>query len=176
MSKMGISCVSSYRGAQLFETIGINSDIINLCFKNNISRIEGAGFKDIENDLEKNKRYSLQVSEGIKKGGLLKFTADGEYHDYNPDVVKTLQACVTSGEYEDYKKFSTLVNSRDPSFLRDLFNVKDKNSIPIEQVESSNKILKRFDTAGMSLGALSPEAHEALAIAMNAIGGRSNSG
>jgi glutamate synthase (NADPH/NADH) large chain len=173
---MGISCVSSYRGAQLFETIGINSDIINLCFKNNISRIEGAGFKDIENDLEKNKRYSLRVSEGINKGGLLKFTADGEYHDYNPDVVKTLQACVTSGEYEDYKKFSTLVNSRDPSFLRDLFNVKDKKSIPIEQVESSNKILKRFDTAGMSLGALSPEAHEALAIAMNTIGGRSNSG
>ena len=176
MSKMGISCVSSYRGAQLFETIGINSNVINLCFKNNTSRIEGAGFKDIENDLKKNKKYSLKTSEGINKGGLLKFTAEGEYHDYNPDVVKKLQACVTSGEYEDYKKFSTLVNSRDPSFLRDLFNVKHKNSIPIEQVESSKKILKRFDTAGMSLGALSPEAHEALAIAMNAIGGRSNSG
>ena len=176
MSKMGISCVSSYRGAQLFETIGIDSDVIDLCFKNNTSRIEGASFKDIENDLKKNKEYSLKNSEGITKGGLLKFTAGGEYHDYNPDVVRTLQACVTSGEYEDYKKFSSLVNSRDPSFLRDLFILKNKNSIPIEQVESSKSILKRFDTAGMSLGALSPEAHEALAIAMNAIGGRSNSG
>jgi glutamate synthase (NADPH/NADH) large chain len=176
MSKMGISCISSYRGAQLFEAIGINSDVIDLCFRNNISRIEGVGFKDIENDLEKNKAYSLKISEGISKGGLLKFTAGGEYHDYNPDVVKTLQACVTSGEYEDYKKFASLVNSRDPSFLRDLFNLKNKKPIPLEQVESSKKILKRFDTAGMSLGALSPEAHEALAIAMNTIGGRSNSG
>ena len=176
MSKMGISCVSSYRGAQLFETIGINSNVINLCFKNNISRIEGSGFNDIENDLIKNKKYSLKASEGINKGGLLKFTVGGEYHDYNPDVVKALQACVTSGDYQDYKKFSNLVNSRDPSFLRDLFNIKYKKSIPIHEVESTKKILKRFDTAGMSLGALSPEAHEALAIAMNTIGGRSNSG
>jgi glutamate synthase (NADPH/NADH) large chain len=176
MSKMGISCISSYRGAQLFETIGINSDVIDLCFRNNISRIEGVGFEDIERDLEKNKAYSLKISEGINKGGLLKFTAGGEYHDYNPDVVKSLQACVTSGEYEDYKKFASLVNSRDPSFLRDLFNLKNKKPIALEQVESSKKILKRFDTAGMSLGALSPEAHEALAIAMNTIGGRSNSG
>ena len=176
MSKMGISCISSYRGAQLFEIIGLNSEIINLCFKNNTSRIEGAGFKDIEYDIKNNKNYSLRPSEAIIKGGLLKFTADGEYHDYNPDVVKALQECVTTGDYDDYLKFSSLVNSRDPSFMRDLFKLKTKKSIPINQVESANKILKRFDTAGMSLGALSPEAHEALAIAMNTIGGRSNSG
>ncbi len=176
MSKMGISCVSSYRGAQLFEIIGLNSEIINLCFKNNTSRIEGAGFRDIENDIKNNKKYSLKPSEAIGKGGLLKFTADGEYHDYNPDVVKALQECVTTGDYDDYIKFSKLVNSRDPSFMRDLFKLKTRRSIPIGEVESANKILKRFDTAGMSLGALSPEAHEALAIAMNAIGGRSNSG
>ena len=176
MSKMGISCISSYRGAQLFEIIGLNSNVIDLCFRNNISRIEGAGFDDIESDLRINKEYSMKVSDGIGKGGLLKFTADGEYHDYNPDVVKALQECVTTGDYEDYKKFSKLVNSRDPSFLRDLFNLKKKKAIPLSQVESSKSILKRFDTAGMSLGALSPEAHEALAIAMNAIGGRSNSG
>ena len=176
MSKMGISCISSYRGAQLFEIIGLNSNVIDLCFRNNVSRIEGAGFDDIESDLIINKEYSMKVSDGIGKGGLLKFTADGEYHDYNPDVVKALQECVTTGDYEDYKKFSKLVNSRDPSFLRDLFNLKKKKAIPLSQVESSKSILKRFDTAGMSLGALSPEAHEALAIAMNAIGGRSNSG
>ncbi len=176
MSKMGISCISSYRGAQLFEIIGLNSEIINLCFRNNISRIEGAGFINIENDIKNNKDYSLKPSEAIGKGGLLKFTADGEYHDYNPNVVKALQECVTTGNYEDYIRFSSLVNSRDPSFMRDLFKLKSRKSIPISKVESANKILKRFDTAGMSLGALSPEAHEALAIAMNAIGGRSNSG
>ena len=123
---MGISCISSYRGAQLFEIIGLNSNVIDLCFRNNISRIEGAGFDDIESDLRINKEYSMKVSDGIGKGGLLKFTADGEYHDYNPDVVKALQECVTTGDYEDYKKFSKLVNSRDPSFLRDLFNLKRK--------------------------------------------------
>jgi glutamate synthase (NADPH/NADH) large chain len=176
MSKMGISCVSSYRGAQLFEIIGINTNVINLCFKNNVSRIEGASFDDIEDDLKNNKKYSLKKSDGIGKGGLLKFTAGGEYHDYNPDVVKALQECVTTGDYADYQKFSNLVNSRDPSFLRDLFNLKSKKAIPLSQVESAKSILKRFDTAGMSLGALSPEAHEALAIAMNTIGGRSNSG
>ena len=176
MSKMGISCVSSYRGAQLFEIIGINTNVINLCFKNNVSRIEGASFDDIEDDLKNNKKYSLKKSDGIGKGGLLKFTAGGEYHDYNPDVVKALQECVTTGDYADYQKFSNLVHSRDPSFLRDLFNLKSKKAIPLSQVESAKSILKRFDTAGMSLGALSPEAHEALAIAMNTIGGRSNSG
>ena len=118
----------------------------------------------------------MRVSDGIGKGGLLKFTAGGEYHDYNPDVVKALQECVTTGDYEDYKKFSNLVNSRDPSFLRDLFSLKKKKAISISKVESSKSILRRFDTAGMSLGALSPEAHEALAIAMNTIGGKSNSG
>ncbi len=176
MSKMGISCVSSYRGAQLFEIIGLNTNIINLCFKNNVSRIEGASFKDIEKDLKINKAYSLNLSEGIKKGGLLKFTAQGEYHDYNPDVVKSLQECVTTGDYEDYKKFSDMVNSRTPSFLRDLLKLKNKKPISISKVEPIKKIIKRFDTAGMSLGALSPEAHEALAIAMNTIGGKSNSG
>ena len=149
MSKMGISCVSSYRGAQLFEIIGLNSEIIDLCFKNNTSRIEGAGFKDIENDIKNNKTYSLKPSEAIGKGGLLKFTADGEYHDYNPDVVKALQECVTTGQYDDYVKFSNLVNSRHPSFMRDLFKLKTRKSIPINQVESENKILKSFDTAGM---------------------------
>ena len=125
------------------EIIGLNSNVIDLCFRNNISRIEGASFNDIENDLRINKEYSMKVSDGIGKGGLLKFTADGEYHDYNPDVVKvTLQECVTTGEYADYKKFSNLVNSRDPSFLRDLFNLKKKKAISISEVESSKVYLK----------------------------------
>ena len=177
MSKMGISCVSSYRGAQLFEIVGLDDNIVNLCFKDTISRVSGARFKDIEVDIEENRCLAWDIGKEIKTGGLLKYVHNEEHHDYNPNVVKSLQECVATAEYNDYKKFSELVNRRHPSFIRDLLNVKTINkSIPISKVEPIEKIFHRFDTAGMSLGALSPEAHEALAIAMNSIGGRSNSG
>ncbi|MEC9205777.1 MAG: glutamate synthase large subunit [Pseudomonadota bacterium] len=177
MSKMGISCISSYRGAQLFEIVGLNEEIIDLCFKNSVKRISGASFKDIELEIDENRNLAWDINKKIKTGGLLKYVHGEEFHDFNPNVVKALQECSTTGDYDDYKKFSNLVNSREPSFLRDLLKLKTSNkSIPLSQVESIKKILKRFDTAGMSLGALSPEAHEALAIAMNTIGGRSNSG
>ena len=177
MSKMGISCVSSYRGAQLFEIVGLNEEIIDLCFKNSFKRISGASFKDIELEIDENRNFAWDINRKIETGGLLKYVHDGEFHDFNPNVVKALQECVTTGSYDDYKKFSDLVNNREPSFIRDLLKLKTSNKpVPISQVESAEKILKRFDTAGMSLGALSPEAHESLAIAMNTIGGRSNSG
>ncbi|MED5430364.1 MAG: glutamate synthase large subunit [Pseudomonadota bacterium] len=177
MSKMGISCISSYRGAQLFEIVGLNEDVINLCFKNSFKRISGSSFEDIELDLSENRDLAWDINKKIKTGGLLKYMHDEEFHDYNPDVVKALQECSMTGRYDDYKKFSDLVNNRNPSFLRDLLKLKSlKKPIPLSKVESIDKILKRFDTAGMSLGALSPEAHESLAIAMNTIGGRSNSG
>tara|TARA_B100001559_G_scaffold84288_1_gene70114 strand:+ start:3768 stop:8222 length:4455 start_codon:yes stop_codon:yes gene_type:complete len=177
MSKMGISCISSYRGAQLFEIVGLDSTIIDLCFKDTVSRISGSDFSDIEEDLEENRIYAWDINKEIKTGGLLKYVHNEEYHDYNPDVVKMLHACVSSGEFEDYIKYADLINNRDPSFLRDLLSFKKQNKkIPLSKVESVDKIFRRFDTAGMSLGALSPEAHEALAIAMNTIGGRSNSG
>ena len=177
MSKMGISCVSSYRGAQLFEIVGLNEEIIDLCFKNSFKRISGSSFEDIEEELEENRNLAWNINKKIKTGGLLKYVHDEEFHDFNPDVVKALQECSTTGDYHDYKEFAQLVNNRNPSFLRDLLKLKSsKKPIPLSQVESIDKILKRFDTAGMSLGALSPEAHESLAIAMNTIGGRSNSG
>jgi len=177
MSKMGISCVSSYRGAQLFEIVGLDHKIVELCFKDTVSRISGSDFSDIEEDLIENRDLAWDVSKEIKTGGLLKYIHNEEHHDYNPDVVKALQECVMTGDYEDYKKYSDLVNNRQPSFIRDLLAVKtSKKSIPISKVESAQKFYHRFDTAGMSLGALSPEAHEALAIAMNKLGGRSNSG
>ena len=177
ISKMGISCISSYRGAQLFEIVGLNEEIIDLCFKNSFKRISGSSFKDIELEIDENRNFAWDVNKKIKTGGLLKYVHDEEFHDFNPDVVKALQECATTGDYDDYKKFSDLVNNRNPSFIRDLLKLRISNKpIPLSQVESEKKILKRFDTAGMSLGALSPEAHEALAVAMNAIGGRSNSG
>tara|TARA_Y100000590_G_scaffold286981_1_gene322971 strand:- start:92300 stop:96769 length:4470 start_codon:yes stop_codon:yes gene_type:complete len=177
MSKMGISCISSYRGAQLFEIVGLYEEVINLCFKNCISKISGSDFKDIEHDLIKNRDNAWDLNVHPETGGHLKYVHGGEFHDYNPDVVKSLQDCTASGRYEDYKKFSDLVNSRNPSFIRDLLRIKKaKKPLPLSKVESIQKIYKRFDTAGMSLGALSPEAHESLAIAMNKLGGRSNSG
>ena len=110
-------------------------------------------------------------------GGLLKYIHGGEYHTYNPEIVKKLQEAVTSGLKETYGEYSNLVDTRPPAMLRDLLKVNtQKNKINISDVESEKKILKRFDSAGMSLGALSPKAHETLAEAMNALGGRSNSG
>ena len=107
----------------------------------------------------------------------MKYVHDEEHHDYNPNIVKSLQECVSTGDYEDYRKYADLVNGRNPSFMRDLLSLKSTTQkISIGKVESIKKIFHRFDTAGMSLGALSPEAHEALAIAMNTLGGRSNSG
>ena len=177
MSKMGISCVSSYRGAQLFEIVGLHEKIVDLCFKDTISRISGSDFSDIQKDLEENRVIAWDTSKEIKTGGLLKYVHDEEHHDYNPDIVKSLQECVSTGYYEDYRKYADLVNGRNPSFMRDLLSLKSTSKkISIKKVESIKKIFHRFDTAGMSLGALSPEAHEALAIAMNTIGGRSNSG
>src|SRR5580693_7094614 len=113
----------------------------------------------------------------MEQGGLLKYMHGGEYHMYNPDVVAALQAAVISGEYEHYKLFSQLVNNRPAATIRDLLALKPgAQPIPVSEVESVAAVLSRFDSAGMSLGALSPEAHEALAIAMNRLGARSNSG
>jgi glutamate synthase (NADPH) large chain len=177
MSKMGISTIASYRGAQLFEIVGLNSKVVARCFHGTTSRIEGADFDDLEQDAAWCAERAWNPRKSIDHGGLLKYVHGGEYHMYNPDVIATLQASVISGNYEHYKLFSKLVNDRPASTLRDLLGIRaGATPIAIEEVESIEDILQRFDTAGMSLGALSPEAHEALAIAMNRMGARSNSG
>jgi len=112
----------------------------------------------------------------IQQGGLLKYVHGGEYHAYNPDIVTTVQMAVQTGDYAVYKKYARLVNERGVASLRDLLKLKSVQSIDISEVEPISEVIKRFDSAGMSLGALSPEAHEALAMAMNELGGRSNSG
>ena len=177
MSKMGISTVASYRSSKLFEGIGINSEVMDLCFQGVVSRLQGAGFDEFQQDTLNNQRVAWLKRKQLSHGGLLKYVHDGEYHAYNPDVVKSLQTAVVSGNYEDYKAFSSLVNDRSPSHLRDLLGLKYADqSIDISEVEPAENLYRRFDTAAMSIGALSPEAHEALAIAMNRLGGQSNSG
>jgi len=177
MSKMGISSISSYRGAQLFEIVGLADEIVDRCFKGTTSRIQGAGFDDLLGDQKALAKLAWEPREPITQGGLLKYVHGGEYHCYNPDVIATLQAAVRTGDYDRYRSYSELVNQRPVSTLRDLMHLKAAGpAVPLEEVEPVEAILPRFDSAGMSLGALSPEAHEALAIAMNRIGARSNSG
>ncbi|WP_263226917.1 glutamate synthase large subunit [Pseudomonas alabamensis] len=177
LSKMGISTIASYRGAQLFEAIGLSDEVVGLSFKGVPSRIKGARFVDLEGDQKLLAIEAWSARKPIQQGGLLKFVHGGEYHAYNPDVVNTLQAAVQQGDYVKFKEYTALVDQRPVSMIRDLLKVKvAEQPITLEQVEPLTEILKRFDSAGISLGALSPEAHEALAEAMNRLGARSNSG
>jgi len=177
MSKMGICTVASYRSAQLFEIVGLSDEVVALCFEGTESRIQGADFADLKADSEYLAKRAWDTPTPVEQGGLLKYMHNGEYHMYNPDVVATLQSAVMTGSYEQYRQFALLVNERPVSCIRDLLKLKPGPApIPIEEVEPISAVLARFDSAGMSLGALSPEAHEALAIAMNRLGARSNSG
>ncbi|HET6629169.1 MAG TPA: glutamate synthase large subunit [Woeseiaceae bacterium] len=177
MSKMGISSVSSYRGAQLFEIVGLHEEIVDRCFRGTVSRIQGAKFEDLQDDQRELAHAAWEPRLPLKQGGMLKYMHDGEYHCFNPDVVATLQAAVRSGDFARYLLYAKLVNERPVATLRDLFALKPVGPrLPLAEVEPAEAILPRFDSAGMSLGALSPEAHEALAIAMNRLGARSNSG
>ena len=177
LSKMGISAIASYRGSQLFEAIGVDEEVIDLCFTGTPSRIKGSGFEDFQADSEALTQRTWQDRKPIDQGGMLKFVYGQEYHAYNPDVIQYMHRAVRSGEFSDWLKYADTVNERQAATLRDLLRLKsDAGEIPLDEVEPIENILKRFDSAGMSLGALSPEAHEALAEAMNSLGGRSNSG
>jgi len=177
MSKMGISSISSYRGAQLFEIVGMHDDVVDRCFAGTPSRIQGSNFVDLLEDQKQLAAAAWEPRLPVTQGGLLKYIHGGEYHCYNPDVVATLQAAVRSGDFDRYKDYAKLVNDRPVATLRDLMETRPIGPpVPLDEVEPIEDILVRFDSAGMSLGALSPEAHEALAIAMNRIGARSNSG
>lgn len=176
LSKMGISTIASYRGSQLFEGIGLADEVVDLCFCGLSSRIAGAGFAEFEADLNANAKLASKARKNIDQGGLFKYVHGGEYHAFNPDVITTIQDAVQTGSQASYDKYAELVNTRPTATIRDLFKLKTDKSISIDQVESVEAIFPRFDSAAMSLGALSPEAHEALAQAMNELGGNSNSG
>ena len=178
MSKMGISTIASYRGSQLFEIVGMQRDIVDLCFKGTISRIQGAGFDEMEQEQEQLAKLAWNPRKQTEQGGLLKYIHGGEFHAYNPDVVNSLQEAVRSGDITKYRVYADEVNNRSASSMRDMLKLKldGSKAISVDDVEPAEGLYKRFDTAAMSLGALSPEAHETLAMAMNSLGGRSNSG
>ena len=177
LSKMGISTVAGYRGAQLFEIVGLAPEVVGLCFPDTPSRIGGAGFAELEHEQRLLAAEAWNQALPLRAGGLYKFVYGGEYHMYNPDVIGSLQHAVRTGNPADYRIYADHVDHRPPSALRDLLGLKPGAApIALDEVEPIEAILKRFDSAGMSLGALSPEAHEALAIGMNRLGGRSNSG
>ena len=176
ISKMGISTISSYRGSQLFEIVGLNDEIVDLCFTNSVSRIQGKNFNDLDEDIRVLNDYARSNLTDMSVGGLLKYVHGGEYHTYNPEIVKKLQEAVSTGSNDSYKEYKSLVDNRPPAMLRDLLKLKHSKKKIAKEPEKLEKIIKRFDSAGMSLGSLSPKAHETLAEAMNTLGARSNSG
>ncbi|XZG69979.1 glutamate synthase large subunit [Chitinibacteraceae bacterium HSL-7] len=178
LSKMGISTIASYRGAQLFEGVGLSEEVVDLALCGTVSRIAGATFADFQEDQAKLNKLAFNPMRPMQQGGLLKYVFGEEYHAYNPDVVMQLQKAVQGGDYKEYLKYADLVNNRPVAMLRDLMALKldPAKAIAVDDVEAIETIVKRFDSAGMSLGALSPEAHEALAEGMHRLGARSNSG
>ena len=178
MSKMGISTIASYRCSKLFEAVGLSEPVVDLCFKGISSRINGADFADFQADQAALSRAAWQKPYlPLSRGGLFKYVHGHEFHDYHPDVVQTLQQAVIANDFEIYRRYSDIVNQRPVTHLRDLLQLKKSDApIPVEKVEPDTAFFKRFDSAAMSIGALSQEAHESLAVAMNRLGGFSNSG
>jgi glutamate synthase (NADPH/NADH) large chain len=178
LSKMGISTIGSYRCSQLFEAVGLSTEVTELCFNGVVSRIEGAGFADFQQEQEKMAHYAWKRRhKPLLRGGLFKYIYGGEYHAYNPDVVESLQKAVRTGNFADYQLYADHVNNRPVACLRDLLRLKTvATPVPLEDVEAAENFYSRFDSAAMSIGALSQEAHESLAIGMNRLGGFSNSG
>ncbi|MFP4202969.1 MAG: glutamate synthase large subunit [Opitutales bacterium] len=185
MSKMGISTIASYRGAQIFEAIGLNDRIIDQYFTKTSSRIQGIGLDTLakETEARHNKAFGTRsdyTDEPLDPGGVFQWRHGGERHLFNPATIHKLQQATRLGEYEAFREYSELINnqSREMYTLRGLmeFRKKRSKSVPLEEVEPVESIVKRFKTGAMSYGSISKEAHEALAIAMNRIGGRSNTG
>ena len=183
MNKIGISTLNSYRGSQLFECIGLNTNVVNTYFPNTPTRIQGIGLYEIEKEIAKRhkKAYAekqVAANLDLEIGGEYRWRRDGEKHMFNPLSIAKLQKSVRNNEPESYKEFSEIVNeqSRDLMTLRGLFEFTNYDPIPIDEVEPWTNIVKRFKTGAMSYGSISKEAHENLAIAMNRIGGKSNSG
>jgi glutamate synthase domain-containing protein 2/glutamate synthase domain-containing protein 3 len=178
MSKMGISTVSSYRGAQIFEALGLGSNLVDQFFTGTPSRIGGIGLDQVASDdlTFHGKAFGLPVPPELDEDGFFRFRKNGEYHAFNPTVFKALHKLVETGDQKDYRAYAKAVQNRQPTALRDLLSFRPGNPVPLDEVESVEAIVRRFATSGMSHGALSREAHETIAIAMNRIGAKSNSG
>lgn len=179
MSKMGISTLQSYQSAQIFEALGLGSDVVEKCFKGTISRIEGLSFDDLAKEvLIRHELAFNSDSRELQVGGIYQWKRRGEKHMFSPEVIHLLQHSTKTNSYELYKKYAQKINdqTKDQLTIRGLFEYKKRNPIPVSEVEPVEEIFKRFATGAMSFGSISHEAHSTLAIAMNRIGGKSNSG
>ncbi len=182
MSKMGISTVQSYRGAQIFEAIGLKKEFVDRYFTWTPTRIQGIGLDEVAAEVQARHRAAFPERSAreldLDWGGKYKWRREGEVHLFNPETVHKLQHAVRSGSFEVFKEYSALVNrqARRLSTLRGLFKFKPATPVPLDEVEPASEIVKRFCTGAMSYGSISREAHENLAIAMNRIGGKSNTG
>lgn len=179
LSKMGISTLQSYQGAQIFEAIGLGPEVIDRCFKGTISRISGVSFDELAEEVLARHRAAYETSTPVlETGGVYQWKRRGEKHMFNPETIHLLQKSTRLGDYGLYKKFAAKINEQttDALTLRGLFEFKKQISVPIDEVEPAENILKRFSTGAMSFGSISHEAHTTLAIAMNRIGAKSNSG
>ncbi|KAI9549863.1 putative glutamate synthase [Daphnia sinensis] len=183
MSKIGISTLQSYAGAQIFEILGLNSEVVNKCFTKSVSRIEGVGFDGVAEEVLAKHRLAyidtpLGLSRQLEEGGIYQWKRRGEAHTLNPQSIHYLQLATRTNDYQVFKKYTEVINKQDEQALtlRGLLTFRKGKPIPIEEVEPVEKIFKRFATGAMSFGSISHEAHSTLAIAMNRLGGRSNSG
>ncbi len=180
MSKMGISTIRSYRGAQLFEAIGVSSALLDKYFQGTTSKIEGIDMDDLYNDALADHKAGMAIDEQedhtLDLAGLYTYRRDGEKHAWNPETISALQLATRLGSYKKFKEYTAMVDNKPyPMFLRDFMKI-HRNPVDISAVEPVEAITRRFVTGAMSFGAISKEAHEALALAMNQLGGRSNTG
>ncbi|MDD5505594.1 MAG: glutamate synthase large subunit [Candidatus Omnitrophica bacterium] len=182
LSKMGISALRSYRGAQIFEALGLDSEFVEKYFTGTVTRIGGVGLEGIiEETIQRHKEAYAERGPGetyLNSGGVYQWKRDGEFHLWNPESIAALQDATRSADYEKYREFARLINdqSLNPATLRSLLKFKKTTPVPIDEVEPAEKILRRFVTGAMSFGSISASAHETIAIAMNRIGGKSNTG
>ena len=183
MNKIGISTLHSYRAAQIFEILGLNKTFTSKYFPNTPSRIEGIGLMEIEKEIKKRYQKAFPNSQianllPLEIGGIYRWRRNGEKHMFNPTTIAKLQQAVRLNSPESYKEYSRMVNEQSENLMtiRGLFEFNNLDPIPIDEVESWTEIVKKFKTGAMSYGSISQEAHENLAIAMNRIGGKSNSG
>jgi glutamate synthase (NADPH) large chain len=182
MAKMGISTVQSYRGAQIFEALGLHDEIIDRCFTGCASRIGGAGFKEIAREVEMTHAAAYKKT-GVEDnllatGGIYQWKKDGEAHLWNPDSIAALQDAARNNDWNRFKDFTRLIDdqSAQPVTLRGLLKFKWAEPVPVDEVEPVDSIVKRFVIGAMSFGSISRPAHETMAIAMNRLGGKSNTG
>jgi len=182
LAKMGVSTIRSYRGAQIFEALGLNEKVIQKCFSGTVSRIEGVDFDILAQEAVLRHKQAFNVETVsvpyLTTGGVYQWKKDGEYHLWNPETIAALQDAVRKEDYSKYKEFAHLIDEQleNPTTLRSLFKFKKTKPISVDKVEPVEEIFKRFATGAMSFGSISKAAHETLAVAMNRLGGKSNTG